>query len=1230
MKMHTIQSQTAKIFTICFFLFHAISSQSQDWKNDRTIRYEPQGQDFVITNGQYKFNRALYGTNTAFRVEAGDLPEFALYMPGMGGNFKFALLSGDKAIWLTDAKQIEARYRPGSMIYSISDPLLGEGKLHLTALPMNDEEGLMLKVEGIKLPTNIKLITVYGGATNQIFRRDGERNVDPADCFFLKPANCKDNEYSILKNSFTVKFGAKTEVASGSHSVDKLPTSGRTLVGTFPAVAKLTIRDVSAASSALALLKSPADAKLPILCGEVDLKSDKTLYFSLHNPQKRQAIDEKLIAKLFIEAEKARAEMTSRLIINTPDQYINAVGGALSVAGDAIYQDPTYLHGAISWRVRIPGWRSAYVATALGWNDRAKTHFTAYANSQLTEPASGPVEMDSAMNLGRVTKRIGNAMFSSGYICPSPNNKTLTDLYYYDMNLVFIDALLRHVQNTGDLEFARKMWPAIERHLAWEKRTFDTDGDELYDAFACIWASDALYYNGGGVTHSSAYNYFSNKCVAELASLIGKDGTGYQKESERILNAINAKLWLKDKGHYAEFVDAMGLKRMHESAALWTVYHSIDSKIADKFQEYQTLRYVDTQIAHIPFKVKGLENEKFHVVATTNWMPYYWSINNVTSAEQLHTSLAYWQGGRDEEAFTLLKSAVMDNMFCGSSPGNFPMMSIYNAAARSESYRDFADVIGIASRTMVEGLIGLQPDAAKGRMVIKPGFPAKWDFASFQLPYLNFDFKSSGQKSNYSITQKRENLLTIKLQIRAKTDNVTAVLVNGKPGTFSVLTESVGSPMLEIELPAKATNKVSITWGGKAIKAIPAAVNAAYNETKTVDLEATVLEIKDPQLMAKETSISGTKLQFNANGVQGDRTLFAKVKQGDITWWKPIHVTVNPAIEIISGDTEDAKSLNLFVKNNSDKAISGSLLAGKNTGNPYKKDITISANSTSELIQVSAEYAVAGTNNVEFKADNGLTFNKQLVNWTLPLHANAQLEQVTISSAFNDKVANIFAKGKYLSPRSPYNTLQIPSQGMGEWCVPQRFVQLNDSGFRASAANDVFVTPFGLKFSTPNATEKLNIAFTSLFDNYPGSISVPLTGKASHAYLLMAGSTNHMQSRIENGLLTVKYTDGSQSVLSLVNPETWAPIERDFFTDEFSYKMKQPRPYRVVLKTGEVARNLEKLIKGEALDTRLIDGGGAVIFDLPLDNSKQLKELTLTAKANDVVIGLMGLTLDRN
>ena len=1215
-------------FSLFFFFFFTFSIFAQDWKTDRTLRYQPDNGDYVIQNGKNKFNRSLYGVNSEFRVEAGDVPEFALYLPGMGGNLKFALAKGDKAIWLAEAAQIETRYRPGSMIYNISDPLLGNGKLQLTVLAMANKEGAILKIVGQKTK-DIRVIAVFGGASNEVFRRAGERNVDAADCFYLKEKNCNGNEYQLNKNSFSLKFGQKTVIAGGSHLVDKVPTKGRTIFGTFPATATLKIKDINAAISAKALTENADAPKAPILCAEVVLQQNKPLYFSVYNSSDNQFVATDLLPTLFAEAEMARTALVGRLKINTPDKFLNAMGGALSVAGDGIWQDPSYLHGAISWRIRIPGWRAAYIASALGWDERAKTHFTAYANSQLTEPASGPVEMDTAMSFGRVKMRIGNSMFSSGYICPNPNSRKLASLSFYDMNLAYTDGLVRHIYNTGDLTYAKQLWPTIERHLAWEKRTFDTDDDGLYDAFACIWASDALQYSGGGVTHSSAYNYFHNKCAAQLAELIGKDATPYKQESAKILKAINSKLWLKDKGQYAEFVDALGLKLTHENAGLWTIYHSIDSEIADQFQQYQTLRYVDTQMPHIPFNVKGLKNETFHAVTTTNWMPYYWSINNVAPAEQLHTALAYWQGGRNEEAYKLLKSVIMDNQFCGSSPGNFPMLSIYNAASRNESYRDFADVIGIASRTIVEGLIGLRPDAIHGKMTIKPGLPAKWDFASFSLPYLDFDFKYSGKKSHYTITQKREKLLAVNLQIPAKTDKVAAVKINDKPAKYKVLTENVGAPMLEIELPANATNKVIIAWAGNAIDVAPQEINAAFAETKIINAGYKILKLNDPQSIVTEHKINGSQLQLKLNGEGGNRTFFAQLKQGDMTWWQPVHVCLNPAIEIVAGDTEDAKNLNFYLKNNSDKAIKGTLTVGKNSGNPFVKNVTVQPHSSSELVQVSTEFAVAGTNNVEFVADNGLTYNEQLVNWTLPLKTDATFENVNVSAAFNDKVNNIFAPKKYLSPRSPYTTLQLPLQGMGDWCVPLRIVAVNDSGFRAAAKNDLFATPFGLKFATPNAAEKPNIAFTSLWDNYPDSISVPLSGKASHAYLLMAGSTNHMQSRIENGLVTVKYTDGTESVLKLINPETWAPIERDYFTDEYSYKMNSPRPYRVVLKTGLVARDLEKEIKGEALDARLIDGGGAIILDLPLDMNKELKSLTVTSIANEVVIGLMGITLER-
>ena len=70
----------------------------------RPLRYTPDGQDFVIENGGEFFNRPLYGGNTAFRVDAGDQPEFSRICPDMAAIFA----SGSKPL----AAQVAARSRP--------------------------------------------------------------------------------------------------------------------------------------------------------------------------------------------------------------------------------------------------------------------------------------------------------------------------------------------------------------------------------------------------------------------------------------------------------------------------------------------------------------------------------------------------------------------------------------------------------------------------------------------------------------------------------------------------------------------------------------------------------------------------------------------------------------------------------------------------------------------------------------------------------------------------------------------------------------------------------------------------------------------------------------------------------------------------------------------------------------------------------------------------------------
>ena len=229
----------------------------------------------------------------------------------------------------------------------------------------------------------------------------------------------------------------------------------------------------------------------------------------------------------------------------------------------------------------------------------------------------------------------------------------------------------------------------------------------------------------------------------------------------------------------------------------------------------------------------------------------------------------------------------------------------------------------------------------------------------------------------------------------------------------------------------------------------------------------------------------------------------------------------------------------------------------------------------------------------------------------------------TISHHFNASVSDIF-KNRYLSPRPQSTTLQIPVQGIGEWCHPQLTAEINDSVFRTLIQDGEFNVA-GVPFRTP--AEGRNIIYTSLWDNYPDSVVIPLKGKAERAWLLMAGSTNHMQSRIDNGLVVVTYSDHTTDTLALRNPDNWCPIEQDYYVDDQAFAVSTPRPYRVCLGTGDVSRDLGKVLDIRGVYGREIPGGAAQMLCLPLRPKKKLRSLTLRTLSNDVVIGLMAVTL---
>jgi hypothetical protein len=1057
---------------------------------DRPLRYRPDGQDFVIENGNEFFNRPLYGGNTAFRIDAGDRPEFTLYLPGRGGNLRLGLRTPNGAKWLHNATRIVTRYRPGEMIYEVADSLLGTGKLEVRVLALAETEGLIVRAELLATSNVIELFWAYGGVTGKRGRRDGDigtERVPISEYFQLQPEFCRGNRFTIDGNHFTVR--STPAILSGAASP-----------GTqFAIVDAPKWADIAALAAT-----TGQPTTLPVLLGQIHLTPEKPTFLAIQCTTRKNVESSELttylevkgekdastataptatmpalasddLPRIFAEAEEHFRALRVQVSVETPDRFLNAAVAALNVAADAVWDEPqgVVMHGAIAWRSKLLGWRGPYAMDALGRHDRARRHLTYWAGRQNTSPVPDKLPPpDEKANLARSEA----AVHSNGDLSNS----------HYDMNLVYIDALFRHLLWTGDLDFARQVWPVIERHLAWERRLFrrefiTANGDQLplYEAYAAIWASDDLQYNGGGTAHASAYNYYHNKMAARLAHLLDRDAKPYEHEAYLIARAMRELLWMPDRGMFAEYKDWLGLQRIHPSAALWSFYHTIDSEVTTPEEAWQMTRYVDREIPHLPVRGPNVP-VNLHVLSTTNWMPYTWSINNVVMGENIHTALAFWQAGRADEAFRITKSALIASMFMGISPGNVGSLN-YLDVYRRESQRDFGDGSGVTSRAVIEGLFGIKPDLLAGELVISPGFPSDWNHAKLHHPDLDFEYKRTGETESFRITSRLPKPVSIRLKSAARGDTAK-VTVNGQSAKSRLLDLPV--PPIEIFCPPSAVLEIAITWSGS------------------------------PKLIAdKET--------------------------------EPI------ATHPISGN---------------------------------------------------------------------------FINGQTPLPADVQFDPVNLAPFFNDYVTQIF-RNEYRSPRSPFASLAIPKQGIGAWAgFVNATAEIDDSGVRALAkANGGRITlPHNLPFATP--AEGKNVIFTSQWDNYPHEATIPLIGHARQIFLLMAGSTNWMQSRIDNGEVIVTYTDGTSDRLALENPTTWWPIEQDYFVDDYQFSCPGPFPPRVDLKTGQVRELDSKTFKGKG---GTIPGGAATVLDLTLDTKKELRSLTVRTLSNEIIIGLMAATLAR-
>jgi hypothetical protein len=140
---------------------------------DRPLRDRPEGGAFVIENGAEFFNRPLYGGNTGFRVDAGDRPEFSLYLPGRGGNLRLGVKTAAGATWLHAAASITARYVPGAMRYTVRDA--GDVVVEIAARPVRNVAELLSQVAALQPGVASPVKILRGKKTLSLTVRPGVR-----------------------------------------------------------------------------------------------------------------------------------------------------------------------------------------------------------------------------------------------------------------------------------------------------------------------------------------------------------------------------------------------------------------------------------------------------------------------------------------------------------------------------------------------------------------------------------------------------------------------------------------------------------------------------------------------------------------------------------------------------------------------------------------------------------------------------------------------------------------------------------------------------------------------------------------------------------------------------------------------------------------------------------------------------------------------------------------------
>lgn len=216
-------------------------------------------------------------------IRAASSPEFTFLLPEMAGNLKFGLLASDnKSKWLSQLRSIESKKEGNKVIYTLSDPILGIGKLIITAVSLSDTDGLIIEVDPENISSALSFIWAFGGASGKI--------PPPDNIFCMHPLYCRNNVFSVEQSAFTLYFGESMHL--------------RVIQGIMPVGSEIRLCNAYQQQTPFALFNSGKKTEAPALAGVVPLKNREKEYLCIYRQNDKADYNYTMLNALFARERK--------------------------------------------------------------------------------------------------------------------------------------------------------------------------------------------------------------------------------------------------------------------------------------------------------------------------------------------------------------------------------------------------------------------------------------------------------------------------------------------------------------------------------------------------------------------------------------------------------------------------------------------------------------------------------------------------------------------------------------------------------------------------------------------------------------------------------------------------------------------------------------------------------------------------------------------------------------